>query len=563
MKCLHPGLLALFIPMLATAQSSRTLNAFSKINLTEKTFTLTGKFTGYDTAVDKFRYCKIIYNHLFKDEQQNHAGEVNANGTFRLSFPLNRPQEIMFTFEDELVLFYGVPGSTLNITLDLAAFKALQKLPYVEQLKHKDPLTFSGQYAQLNEECKVFRPTLYTLLNFRFHQTRIDSLDQMAYKAFRTGIMATMLDSLDAFNKRNNSSAEFRQVMTQYIRYHAAEDLLRYHWLHDMSNKKRKRINLTPEYLQFLTDMPVNNDEALVTEAYSTFLREYVGYLQMRDTTRHSLDVKTFIGYLRENGQAISPEEEKKLTTPAGTDSAQQKLVEGFFQAHASERNGYFGNIRVRRSIDALLAEVPAGRGRDILITRILNSQLNRERIPFGERSLQQYTSYLADASLKTLLFKENTRLRDLLEGKMPATSQVRSSLQVSSDKVFDEMMKPYQGKVVYIDFWAPWCGPCMGEMPYSAELKKELAGKDVVFLYIGISCSKQSWENTIKDKGIQGEHYFADDNEGKLLSDKFNISGIPHYVLVDKTGKVADNKAQRPSEKAKLLKRINSLLNK
>jgi thiol-disulfide isomerase/thioredoxin len=130
-----------------------------------------------------------------------------------------------------------------------------------------------------------------------------------------------------------------------------------------------------------------------------------------------------------------------------------------------------------------------------------------------------------------------------------------------TSERFFDKLMAPYKGKVVYIDFWAPWCGPCMGEMPYSKELQKELAGKDVVFLYIGIGCSKRSWENTIKEMGIEGEHYFASENDGKLLSQKFNISGIPRYILVGKDGKVADDEALRPSYRSKLVKKINGLL--
>ncbi len=58
-----------------------------------------------------------------------------------------------------------------------------------------------------------------------------------------------------------------------------------------------------------------------------------------------------------------------------------------------------------------------------------------------------------------------------------------------------------------------------MREMPHSKELQKEMAGKDVVFLYIGISCSKQSWEYTIKEMGIEGAHYFANEKDGILLS--------------------------------------------
>lgn len=134
-------------------------------------------------------------------------------------------------------------------------------------------------------------------------------------------------------------------------------------------------------------------------------------------------------------------------------------------------------------------------------------------------------------------------------------------SIDTASEHFFDELMKPYKGKVVYIDFWAPWCGPCMGEMPHSKELQKELAGKDVVFLYIGLSCSKQSWEYTIREMGMEGEHYFANEKDGKLLSQKFNISGIPRYVLVDKDGKVADGQALRPSNRSRLVKKINGML--
>ncbi|AXY77153.1 TlpA family protein disulfide reductase [Paraflavitalea soli] len=130
-----------------------------------------------------------------------------------------------------------------------------------------------------------------------------------------------------------------------------------------------------------------------------------------------------------------------------------------------------------------------------------------------------------------------------------------------TSDRFFDKLMKPYKGKVVYIDFWAPWCGPCIGEMPHSKALQKELAGKEVVFLYIGIGCSKQSWQSTIREVGIEGEHYYANENDGQLLGQKFNITGIPRYILVGKDGKVADMEALRPSHRAKLVKKINGML--
>jgi thiol-disulfide isomerase/thioredoxin len=142
-------------------------------------------------------------------------------------------------------------------------------------------------------------------------------------------------------------------------------------------------------------------------------------------------------------------------------------------------------------------------------------------------------------------------------------TASVTTKTPPTGDEFFEKLVAPYKGKVVYIDFWAPWCGPCMGEMPYSQKLQNELEGKEVVFLYIGVSCSKQSWQNTIKEADLKGEHYYANENDGQALSAKFNIVGIPRYVLVDKEGKVKDGDAPRPRDKSKLLKKINELLKK
>lgn len=563
MKNIILFLLAITGGLSLQAQSKSPLNAFSKISLAEKPFTVTGTFVGYDPAVDSFRFCEVIYNHLYKDDQQTHIGEIDKTGRFSITFPLNRPQEIMFSFMERLSVFYAVPGSSLDIQFDLAAIKAISKLPYPEQLKQRDPLTFTGQYAQLNKECNAFRPLEFILVNYQEHYPLIDSLDQMAYKTYRLGTMQRMLDTLALFNRQNNTSTEFRQLMTQHIRYYAAEDLLRYQWLHGVVKTKRPPVQLTPEYLSFLEEMPVNNEEAVITDVYSRFLMEYAHFCARspsKDTT--SFNPAQLIAYLKQEGKAITAEEEKLFKSPpAKWTSAQQEQVESFLEKYEAESQEMIKMKHFLRNMDSLALRIPPGVGRDIIYAGVIEEHLNNSRVPFTVPAMKQLSGKIANVNLRSQIVRDNDRLRNVLAGKMIEAAHLRTPLQVSSDKFFDELVKPYKGKVVYIDFWAPWCGPCMSEMPNSKALQQELAGKEVVFLYIGLSCSKKSWENTIKDKGIEGEHYFANDNEGKLLSEKFNISGIPHYVLVDKTGKVADDHATRPSDKVQLLKKINSLL--
>jgi thiol-disulfide isomerase/thioredoxin len=108
------------------------------------------------------------------------------------------------------------------------------------------------------------------------------------------------------------------------------------------------------------------------------------------------------------------------------------------------------------------------------------------------------------------------------------------------ADVLFETIMGKYKGKVVYVDFWATWCGPCRMENERIKPLKEELAGKDIVFVYITNQTSpKETYDNMIPD--IPGEHYRLTSDEWNFLSSKFNISGIPHTVIVDRNGDVAD----------------------
>jgi hypothetical protein len=67
------------------------------------------------------------------------------------------------------------------------------------------------------------------------------------------------------------------------------------------------------------------------------------------------------------------------------------------------------------------------------------------------------------------------------------------------------------------------------------------MEGKNIVFVYItGPSSPETTWKNMITD--IKGEHFRVNADEWNTLCGKFNISGIPHYVLVDKKGVVAKN---------------------
>ncbi len=111
--------------------------------------------------------------------------------------------------------------------------------------------------------------------------------------------------------------------------------------------------------------------------------------------------------------------------------------------------------------------------------------------------------------------------------------------------------LSDFKGKVVYIDVWATWCGPCKKEFPHLKELEAGYHGNnDIVFMGVNIDISKdiQKWKNFLDKEQLPGIQIFAGDNANKELMSLYSIKSIPRFILVGKDGKLLFADAPRPS---------------
>lgn len=184
------------------------------------------------------------------------------------------------------------------------------------------------------------------------------------------------------------------------------------------------------------------------------------------------------------------------------------------------------------------------------LLQIIMNNYSFKERKDYFDRFISTVSDTLVVQQLKQ-------RYKTLLDPQISNSTDLQL-LAVDGEKTtLTEVLKECAGKVVYVDFWASWCSPCIKEMPHSSTLRNAYATKDVEFVYLAVNDKEQAWKAALEKadlKKVKHSYLILNSKDASFLTDH-KINTIPRYMIFGKDGILLNDNAPGPS--SKLLKLI------
>ncbi len=197
---------------------------------------------------------------------------------------------------------------------------------------------------------------------------------------------------------------------------------------------------------------------------------------------------------------------------------------------------------------------------RQFVLAEYFHEQFDQGKIDVFEKFNNDFAKYVLEPYLREGLLKKYRSLKNTILNPQFEVGVIFKNVEKSAIKqIIDSILTTNKGKIIYIDCWGTWCGPCRLEMVNSKKLFENLKGNDVSFVYLCLDSKENEWKSYLSVTQLKGQHFLLTRQQSSDLRKVFEIKGVPYYLIFDKNGKLIEKGNHLIPENAKI--KIEELL--
>ena len=534
---------------LAKAKRKTLMNFKAGEFFAPDTARLIGYIKGYSPQAG-FSTGMIYIGNDITNEDYPVVVQIHEDGRFEGAIPINYPIYSAVSFNDERIDFYIQPGQTLAMLLNL------------EDLRKN--IRFRGTTGIINNELTAFYAQLPDLPDQKIYNEKNDKTPE-EFKSFLDSCLADYSQTYHRLLETEKLSEASKTILQNNYQIAYATYLFEYETDYMRNNQ------MPLEFYNFLQDIPMNNEEMLSTKNFSTFINR-LEYCQPVSIDIHTIILQKSIPSKSDVEIPKRPEDKTDLLVQdtiilvfASQETKEKKLevwknvVTKFNQMNKQDYEEYIKKKyadfikkltpeeipleewRLKDSIYANVLKLKPGIVFDVTKVRSLDYMFS-ERLKNNKEAawntLTALTSNIPESFLRSeadRLFLKNFPEEQRAAYELPDTYEA---------KIFKDLITPFKGKFLVVDFWATTCGPCVYAIKEHKTLREQYKDSpDVDFIFITSEDESPlaSYNNFVKEQELKNT-YRINAGQHLYLHQLFRFIGIPHYVLVDKEGKILDD---------------------
>ena len=197
--------------------------------------------------------------------------------------------------------------------------------------------------------------------------------------------------------------------------------------------------------------------------------------------------------------------------------------------------------------VEAIVARHPKSLNRDIMLAMYLKDINNEKVLPQLPRDI------FYDEGICELVYDQADDCKPL-PGMNDAIGSIyqwtADGATVSKYSNLTELLEnEYAGKIVYLDFWATWCGPCLVANKALPEVADFFKDKDIVFVSVALRSDFGRWKKHAAARLANCKDYFIQsEDDAQLIMSRYNVNAFPRFRIIGKDSKIIDSDPPRPT---------------